>query len=326
MYDNAILVPLDTTQTINIDGKQYLVVKLDEIVTQSVNADRQKSSIRDGATTFASARTGAAYYFFNADSLGTLALRYQPAGVAGQVPPRGLSLTVRSGDGPPSQVVAGVGGTYADQPAPPRGFESTSLRLLRGSGATTSGRGRELIEAYEAIGREGYQFDLSLHSQPGVALTFHAENAHLFAGQRIALVDPRLGKRYDLDVESTVHLNPDASRTELTLFIGSDAYIAEAVRGMAPASVVLTQNYPNPFSSGTIIEYAIPEPLHVKLVVYDALGRLVDVLVDAEREAGFHTVRWDRTGGASYPVRSGLYLYRLEAGGVHVVRSMTVIR
>jgi len=278
-----------------------------------------------GATTFASARSGTAYYFFNADALTTLALPYVPASVSGQAPPRGLSLTARAGEGPPSQVVAGVGATYADQLAPPRGFETTSLRLLRAAGDTLTRR-RELVEAYETGGQEGYRFDLSLRSWPGVPLTLEAENVDLFTGQRIALVDPRLGKRYDLDVEPTVHLSAGSHQTELILLIGSDAYISESVRALAPAGVVLTQNYPNPFSSGTIIEYALPEPMRVKLVVYDTLGRLVQVLVDAEREAGFHTIRWDRTGGASYPVRSGLYLYRLEAGDVHVVRSMTVIR
>ncbi len=335
----------DTRTTVALDAQNEYAIPLQNgwnIISNPFDIDLRWSDIQtrngideslfawngafSGATILASARSGQAYYFLNADSLSTLALPYVPAGVAGQTPPRGLSLTVRPGDGPPSQVVAGVSDAYADQPAPPRGFESTSLRLLRGASTGAATRSRELIEAYEPVNQEGYRFDLSLQSEAGTPLTLHAEDTRLFAGQRIALVDPRLGRRYDLDVEPTVSFNTGAGQTAWVLLIGSDAYIEAEVRAMAPAGVVLTQNYPNPFSSGTIIEYALPEPTRVRMVVYDALGRLVQVLVDGARDAGFHSIRWDLTGGASFPVRSGLYMYRLEAGDVHIVRSMTVVR
>jgi hypothetical protein len=44
--------------------------------------------------------------------------------------------------------------------------------------------------------------------------------------------------------------------------------------------------------------------------VYDVLGRRIAVLADAVQPAGTHTVTVD---GARWP--SGVYLYRLAAGG-----------
>jgi hypothetical protein len=54
----------------------------------------------------------------------------------------------------------------------------------------------------------------------------------------------------------------------------------------------------------------LPEAARVTLEIYDVRGRRVAVLVaEAEREAGYHTVRFDAEGLAS-----GLYLARLRAG------------
>ncbi|HYQ86157.1 MAG TPA: T9SS type A sorting domain-containing protein [Bacteroidota bacterium] len=76
---------------------------------------------------------------------------------------------------------------------------------------------------------------------------------------------------------------------------------------MVPRTVVLGQNFPNPFNPTTTIEYGLPFSAVVKLVLYDVLGRQVQELVSGEEEAGFHSVKWD-AGAAS----SGVYYYRLE--------------
>ena len=88
-----------------------------------------------------------------------------------------------------------------------------------------------------------------------------------------------------------------------------------------PKEFLLKQNYPNPFNPATEIEFQIPAAGHVRLVVYDSLGKLLAVLVDGQREAGRHRVRWD--GGAA---ASGVYLYRLEAGSFVQTRRMTLLK
>lgn len=74
-----------------------------------------------------------------------------------------------------------------------------------------------------------------------------------------------------------------------------------------PTTFDLMQNYPNPFNPSTTIRYAIPEPVKVKLVVYNAVGQKVKELVNTEQEAGYYTVDFNASNLAS-----GIYLIRLE--------------
>ena len=86
-------------------------------------------------------------------------------------------------------------------------------------------------------------------------------------------------------------------------------------------ALALEQNYPNPFRAFTRIAYRIDEPQHVRLVVYDMLGRSVAVLDDAHRPAGDHAVAFE---AARLP--SGTYTYRLEVGTKTTSRQMLLVR
>lgn len=88
-----------------------------------------------------------------------------------------------------------------------------------------------------------------------------------------------------------------------------------------PATVNLAQNYPNPFNPSTTIEYELPSPEHVRLEVFDAQGHRVGLLMDGTRSAGRHSVRFD-----AGELASGLYLYRMQAGGKTYIRRMTLVR
>ena len=49
------------------------------------------------------------------------------------------------------------------------------------------------------------------------------------------------------------------------------------------------------------------------LNIHHLLGRKVKTLVSTEKEAGFHSIRWDATNDAGAPVSAGLYLYMIKA-------------
>jgi len=83
----------------------------------------------------------------------------------------------------------------------------------------------------------------------------------------------------------------------------------------------LAQNYPNPFNPATTIAYELATPSDVRLSVCDVLGREVSVLVNERREAGGHEVRFEASGMAS-----GVYLCRLEAGGIVQTRKLLLLR
>jgi photosystem II stability/assembly factor-like uncharacterized protein len=86
-----------------------------------------------------------------------------------------------------------------------------------------------------------------------------------------------------------------------------------------PSSFLLAQNYPNPFNPTTTIRFDLPQRSQVTLVVYDLLGREVKKLIEEFREAGRHSVSFDASD-----LSSGVYFYRLIAGGYVQTRKMIV--
>ena len=91
----------------------------------------------------------------------------------------------------------------------------------------------------------------------------------------------------------------------------------------APSSaIVLRGNAPNPFRDGTTIQYALPQAMSTRLVVYDVAGHAVRTLVNGTQAAGDRRVTWDGRNESGAPVSRGIYLYRLEAGGTTLTRKM----
>lgn len=84
-----------------------------------------------------------------------------------------------------------------------------------------------------------------------------------------------------------------------------------------PSEVRLSQNYPNPFNPSTTILFRTTGRGHVRLTVFDLLGREVKTLVDDVVEAGEHAAVFKGEGYAS-----GMYYYRLQAAGQSLVRKM----
>ena len=88
----------------------------------------------------------------------------------------------------------------------------------------------------------------------------------------------------------------------------------------------LSQNYPNPFNSDTKIRYQLPENTHIKLEIYNLLGQKIRTLINEQKPAGSHTVRWDGRDDSGTAVSSGVYLYTLSAGRFCGTRKMVVMR
>jgi hypothetical protein len=89
----------------------------------------------------------------------------------------------------------------------------------------------------------------------------------------------------------------------------------------APVAFALRQNYPNPFNPSTTIAYDLPREVHVRLRVFDLLGREVATLVNETRKAGHQAIPWNPGGAAS-----GVYYYRLEAGDFVASGKMLLLR
>ncbi len=81
-------------------------------------------------------------------------------------------------------------------------------------------------------------------------------------------------------------------------------------------------NFPNPFSDRTTIEFSLPNDSSVTLQVYDLTGRRVATLLDDELKiAGNHRVIFD---GKAHP--SGMYIYTIQAGEYTGTGKMNIMK
>lgn len=87
----------------------------------------------------------------------------------------------------------------------------------------------------------------------------------------------------------------------------------------------LNQNYPNPFNPATTIRYQIPissvkDYPTVKLVIYDILGREIEILIDEKQSAGYHEISWNAS-----EFTSGIYFYKLSVGKYSMTKKMILL-
>ena len=90
---------------------------------------------------------------------------------------------------------------------------------------------------------------------------------------------------------------------------------------LKPGRIRLEQNFPNPFNPSTRIVFHLAATGHVRMAIYDVLGREVAVLLNEVVDAGRYERTFDATGLAS-----GVYLCRVTAGADGDVRKMLLVR
>lgn len=97
--------------------------------------------------------------------------------------------------------------------------------------------------------------------------------------------------------------------------------ISSVERSPLPSSVRLAQNYPNPFNPTTTIRFSTTKRGDVSLKVFDLLGREVAMVHNGTLDAGEHSMHFDAS-----KLRSGVYVYRLDAEGKSLSRRMVVMK
>jgi predicted phosphodiesterase len=80
-------------------------------------------------------------------------------------------------------------------------------------------------------------------------------------------------------------------------------------------------NYPNPFSSKTIISYQLSAFSNIELSVYDLMGRKVDTVVKERQQPGRYEVEWD-----AGRMTRGIYFCELLAGHNRRIMKMVVLK
>lgn len=86
---------------------------------------------------------------------------------------------------------------------------------------------------------------------------------------------------------------------------------------MARNGFVLSQNYPNPFTSSTMIDFELQEKSFVNLKVCNVLGEEIAELAGKEFQSGLHSVTFDAT-----QLTKGIYFYTMKAKGFAQTKKM----
>ncbi len=88
-----------------------------------------------------------------------------------------------------------------------------------------------------------------------------------------------------------------------------------------PQSILIKQNYPNPFSSATTISFTLPADAYVSLKVYNSLGAEIITLLERELKQGNYEIPFNGN-----PFASGVLYYKFRAGDYTAVKKMILIK
>jgi len=97
---------------------------------------------------------------------------------------------------------------------------------------------------------------------------------------------------------------------------------AESDANNLPTKFELAQSYPNPFNLETAIPYKLNKESEVQVTIYDILGKVVRKFNVGRQSIGTYNVLWNGRNGFGQKVASGIYFYRLNAGGESQVKKM----
>jgi len=95
---------------------------------------------------------------------------------------------------------------------------------------------------------------------------------------------------------------------------------------LVPTEFSLGQNYPNPFNDKTIIKYCIAYKSEVTLKVFDSEKKLIEILVNEEKEAGTYEIEFNSHSGEVRNLPAGVYFYELKAGEFISTKKMILIK
>ena len=83
----------------------------------------------------------------------------------------------------------------------------------------------------------------------------------------------------------------------------------------------LYQNYPNPFNAATRITFLLPQPEHVDIRIYNALGQYIKTIFNRHIKAGYYEVEFN-----SQNLSSGVYFYRIETTAWQDMKKMIMLK
>ncbi len=123
----------------------------------------------------------------------------------------------------------------------------------------------------------------------------------------------------DINLDGIVVLAINAIDNQTDQFMAADGELSTDYK-------LASRNYPNPFNPETTIEYYLPAAGNVEVTVYDLAGHEIARLTSEHKSAGTHFVTWNSRDNQGRPVTSGIYFYRITAGGQSITKQMLLLK
>jgi hypothetical protein len=140
----------------------------------------------------------------------------------------------------------------------------------------------------------------------------------------------------DLQGYFTGHLDPaeqtaiiDAlgiPATDLPLMLFSAGQESVGINENRSSTIESLNVRPNPFSDRIEIKYALASATHVRISIYDLMGRRVKILINKKQSAGTYTVIWDATDEMGRRLSEGNYYTVINAASKECRQKITKIK
>jgi len=155
---------------------------------------------------------------------------------------------------------------------------------------------------------------------PPIAITILFLNDYIWIAEDYWIVQGMIPAT-DVDL-SILGIDPfyiPGLKTKLDAFIPGTSGVVEGVS--FPKEITIEQNYPNPFNPSTTIKFSLPFSGSTSLIIFNALGEEVAVMLDKELIAGTYEAEWN-----AVDLPSGVYFYRLQAGNFVETKKMILMK
>ena len=100
---------------------------------------------------------------------------------------------------------------------------------------------------------------------------------------------------------------------------GSPLYLENEIKHLP--RFMLSQNFPNPFNPVTTIKYELPFNMNIDLVLYNVLGKRLNILFTGEQTKGIHEIQIDGSN-----LSSGIYYFQLSGNGLRLSKKCVLIK
>lgn len=131
------------------------------------------------------------------------------------------------------------------------------------------------------------------------------------------LVNPRFDNNLGSNWKMSENFGTPGAKNTPFIQSGTD------IVSLGESSGLSSENYPNPFRSGTNINFSLNRPSGYRFIITDTNGRVIKQFKENDPFVLDHSIYWDGRDASGKPTAPGMYFYRIQTDdGLTVVKKM----